>query len=91
MDIRPGGSVIRQRLLVLCVMWVMVGARGLSVPPETEAVGGWVLPPRVEWGRRVERLGLLNTVSGYLTTWCNRPELAHPDNENRPGVVRQVL
>ena len=31
--------VIRQRLLVLCVMWVMVGARGLSVPPETEAVG----------------------------------------------------
>ena len=90
MDIRPGGSVIRQRLLVLCVMWVMVGARGLSV--QSGRPRQWVLPPRVEWGRRVERLGLLITVSDYLTTWwCNRPELAHPDNENRPGVVRQVL
>ena len=88
MDIRPGGSVIRQRLLVLCVMWVMVGARACRFLRRPRQ---WVLPPRVEWGRRVERLGLLITVREYLTTWCNRPELAHPDNENRPGVVRQVL
>ena len=42
MDMRPGGSVVRQGLIVMCVLLGMDtvrGARGLSVPFEERSVG----------------------------------------------------
>ena len=64
------------------------GARGCRFLRETEAVGAAVPCDR---DRRVERVGLYLYIREYLTTWCNRRELAHPDNEDRPGFVREVL
>ena len=36
-------------------------------------------------------VSLLDRIGTSLTTWCNLRELANPDHEDRPGVIRQVL
>ena len=93
MDVRPGGSVVRQGLyLSYCtvsrVLRVSAGRVVVGSSCDRGAVGAAVPCDR---DRRVERLDLYPYIGEYLTTWCNRRELAHPDNEDRPGIVREVL
>ena len=88
MDMRPGGSVIRQELFSMCVLRGL--GFGVSVPLGQRTQ--WVLPSRgTETAVWSGLCRIVLDLRGYLTTWCDRPKFAHPGNEDRKRIVRQVL
>ena len=69
MDMRPGGSVVRQGLYFRLGTWVLLVSTGRVVVGSFVRPRQWVLPSRVERDRRVERLGLLLTGSTNIYSY----------------------
>ena len=57
-DMRPGGSVISQRHLSVGYGMYRVRGQCVCVSSFGEGLAVWVLPPRVDRGRRADRIGI---------------------------------
>ena len=78
-DIRPEGSVVSQRQLL--VGYGMFRARGecVCVSSFGEGLAVWVLPPREDRGRRADRIGLV------LLNWYKSVHVVQPPRSRPPG------